>query len=146
MSRDPNATPPSLTFLLRHLKVLHKKVVLLSVLTEETPHVLVNERIKIKDLQEGMHRITIHYGFMETPNIPMELNMHTLLELKDMDLEKENITYVIGREILIPTERPGMAIWREKLFAAMTQNSKSAVVYYHLPPEKVIEIGYQLDI
>ena len=143
MTSNPTGTPPSLVHLLRHMRILHERVLFLSVVTEEIPHVAPHARLAIEDLQEGMYRITLHYGFMEDPDIPFAI---CGLKLKDSVIEPKSISYILGRENLIPTNRPGMALWREKLFAAMTQNAKSAAAYFRIPPERVIEIGIQLDI
>ncbi|MEO7163618.1 MAG: KUP/HAK/KT family potassium transporter, partial [Bdellovibrionia bacterium] len=140
---NPNDTPPALVFQLKHLRVLHEKVLTLSVVTQEIPHVSQRDRIRIKELQEGMYSVTLRYGFMEDSNIPQALRE---ISLKGIKLQPEDITYVLGRERLIATSRPGMAIWREKLFVAMSQNANSTADYYQIPWERVIEIGIQLDI
>jgi len=143
LSSNPSGTPPALVFILRHMQVLHKKVVLLSVITKEIPHVLPSERVEITDLYDDIYRITIHYGFMENPDIPRAISD---LKLRGSAIRLDEITYVLGREHLIPSKRPGMALWREKLFAVMAHNSRSAAIYFQIPIERVIEIGIQLDI
>lgn len=140
---DPSGTPPSMMFQLKHFRVLHEKILILSVITEEIPHVPQSERIEIKDLDVGMYSVMLRYGFMEDPNIPEAVES---ISLDGALLQPEDITYVLGRERLIPTARPGMAIWREKLFVAMSRTNTSTADYFQLPWKRMIEIGIQLDI
>jgi KUP system potassium uptake protein len=140
----PSGTPPALAFLLKHFQVLHEQTLFLSITTTETPHVKPAERVQIQELEEGLYYVILQYGFMEDPDIPLAIRSNTIL--KDIIKNPKEITYVLGREHLIPTSRPGMALWREKLFVAMSQNAGSAAAYFHIPWKRVIEIGIQLDI
>jgi KUP system potassium uptake protein len=137
-------TPPMLVHHLRHNQVLHEQVLLLTVITEGVPHVSAGERLIVEDLDQGFHRVLVHYGFMQMPNIPLALR---LAEERGLDIDREHTTYYVGRESVIPTtEVTGMQLWREKLFAILTHNALSATAFYRLPSDRVMEIGIQVDI
>src|SRR4029077_2238883 len=112
MSRDAGATPAALLHNLKHNKVLHEKVVLLTVANEEIPQVPRENRLEISDLGKGCYRIIAHYRFLQGPGGP-----HVLSALKErgIDLPLTKTTFFLSRETLIPSKRPGMAVWREKL-------------------------------
>ena len=117
---------------------MHEKVILLTIIAEEVSHLAGEERIEVQELGEGMLRVTGRYGFMEEPDVPALL---ATLKTPPMDT-----TYFLGRETLIVTKRPsGMATWREKLFAWMTRNAESAARFFRLPPNRVVELGAQIE-
>ncbi len=128
---------------LKHNKVLHETNYFLHVVIEEKSYVSDEERIKITTLGQDIHRITIRYGFMDEINVPKELEKEHVHGVK---IDPQNVTYFIGRETVIPTSIPGMAIWREHLFSWMTKNASSAADYYNLPSKRVMEIGSRIDI
>ncbi|MDY0028999.1 MAG: potassium transporter Kup [Pseudobdellovibrionaceae bacterium] len=128
---------------LKHNKVLHETNYFLHVVIEEKSYVPAEERIKITTLGQDIHRITIRYGFMDEVNVPRELEKEHVHGVK---IDPHNVTYFIGRETVIPTSIPGMAIWREHLFSWMTKNASSASDYYNLPSKRVMEIGSRIDI
>jgi KUP system potassium uptake protein len=136
--------PPILPHHLEHNKVLHSQVILLTVITEEVPRVGAHERLTIEDLGQGFHRIYVHYGFMQTPHIPVALR---LAEELGLEIDLDRTTYFLGRESIIPTDEvPGMWLWREKLFAFLSRNTMGATTFYKLPPDRVIELGIQVQI
>ena len=142
MSRNPDGVPTTLLHNLKHNKVVHKNVVLLSVHVEEAPHISEHERYTWKSLDHGVHRLAIRYGFMEDPNIP-----ETLAKVQGpCSFKPMTTSYFLGRETVIATRQPGMALWRERLFAWMIRNSSSASQYFCLPPNQVIELGAQVQI
>ena len=143
MSRYPEATPPALLHNLKHNKVLHRQVVLLHVVTEEVPQVPPEERVDVKDLAKGFYQVVAHIGFMESPGVPEILDS---LRAKGLDLNPRRITFFLGRETLIATERPGMAIWREKLFSVMSRNSLRPTDFFHIPANRVVELGLQVEL
>ncbi|HUO84674.1 MAG TPA: potassium transporter Kup [Thermoanaerobaculia bacterium] len=143
MYRNPDGTPPALLHNLKHNKVLHHKVVLLTVVTEETPHVPEEERTEIATLGEGLFRVVAHYGFMEDPDVPAVLSR---IEYPDLDFQPEQTSYFLGRETLLATKQPGMAIWRERLFAWMSRNALAATYFFRLPPNRVVELGAQIEL
>jgi KUP system potassium uptake protein len=139
-----NGTPPILPHHLEHNQVLHEQVILLTVVTEDVPRVGASERITVEELGRGFWRVLIHYGFMQTPNIPVALRFAQDFGFK---IDLDHLTYYVGRESLIPTVRvPGMALWRERLFAFMARNAAGATAFYHLPHDKVVELGMQVEI
>jgi len=143
MCGNPTATPPALTKNIRHNRVLHEDVVILTVETEETPHVPVSERVSVDELKGGFYRVILHYGFMEDPNVPEDLKR---VKLPGLNLDPKESTFFLGRERILATEKPGMAIWREKLFSWMTRNSREATSFFCLPPDRVIEVGTQVEL
>jgi KUP system potassium uptake protein len=143
MYGDPRGTPPALLHSLKHYKAIHKQVVFLSVITEETPHVEAADRVRVEEMGEGLYRVTVHYGFMQDPNLPHAL---ALVKHAGLDLRPAHTTYFLGRETLIATRRPGMAIWREQLFAVMSRNARSATSFFSIPPNRVVELGTQIEI
>jgi KUP system potassium uptake protein len=142
MTREAEGAPVVLLHHLKHNKVLHEQVVLLSILSEEVPEIPDNERITIKKLSHGFYRITARYGFMESTNVPAILARarEAGIEAKPLDT-----TYYLGREQLIPTGTTPLWSWRKKLFVFMSRNSRSATAFYGIPPNRVVELGAQLE-
>jgi KUP system potassium uptake protein len=143
MYGDPEGTPPALLHNLEHNKVLHEHVVLLSVTTEERPHVLRQDRIDVQPLDNGFARVMLHYGFMEDPNVPRDL---ALARNRGLDIDPQQVSYFLGRERLLATNKEGMALWRERLFALMSRNSRNATDFFRLPPDRVVELGAQVEL
>ncbi|MCH4152040.1 MAG: potassium transporter Kup [Sphingobium sp.] len=135
--------PPALLHNLKHNHALHERVVILTVFTEGMPHVPVEDRRKVESLGHGFYRIGLHYGFMDEVDIPAELAQEERAggAFKPMDT-----SYFLARQTLIASNRPGMAIWREKLFAWMVRNAQSAMEFFKLPTNRVIELGSQVEI
>ena len=143
MFRNPEATPPALLHNLKHNKVLHERVVFLAVLTAEVPHIPTESRTTVEDLGHGCYRVLLNYGFMQEPNVPEAL---AALKDKGMEFPRLETTYFLGRETLIPSTKPGMAIWREHLFATMNRNGRTATSFFSLPPNRVVELGAQIEL
>ncbi|MBA3656871.1 MAG: KUP/HAK/KT family potassium transporter, partial [Gemmatimonadaceae bacterium] len=143
LARDPSKVPSVLLHHLKHNKVLHQKVVLLSVLSEEVPSVPEEERIKIEPLRDGFYRISARYGFMETPKIP---DIMKRASESGIHASKAETTYYLGREELIPSEEGNVVWrWRKKLFRFMSRNATSPTKYFDLPPNRVVELGAQIE-
>ena len=143
MVRTPDVTPPGLVHNLAHNKVLHEKVVFVSVVTEEVPYVPLNERVQVEALGKSFYSVIAHYGFMQDPNIPFVLEQ---CKAKGLDIVISGTTFFLGRETLISTERPGMARWREKLFAFMSRNAARATAFFRIPADQVFEVGVQVEL
>ena len=143
MVRTPDITPPALIHNLAHNKVLHEKVVFLSVVTEEVPYVPQSERVKVEALGKSFYSVVARYGFMQDPNIPFVLEQ---CKAKGLDIVVSGTTFFLGRETLISTERPGMARWREKLFAFMSRNAARATAFFRIPADQVFEVGVQVEL
>ena len=144
MSGAASRTPPALMHNLEHNKVLHEQIIFVTVKTEQIPHVEESERLQVEQFGDGMYRAKVHYGFMEDPNIPQVLEQAAGKQLPRID--PADTTYFLGRETIISTSRPGMAQWREKLFALMSRNATTATAYFGIPPDRVVELGEQIEI
>ncbi|HEX8472750.1 MAG TPA: potassium transporter Kup [Pyrinomonadaceae bacterium] len=143
MNGTATGTPPALLHNLEHNKVLHERVVLLTVKTRQVPHVEPRDRVKVESLGHEFYRLIINYGFMEDPDIPSVLES---LEAPNPTFNVMETTYFLGRETVIASKHPGMMLWREKLFALMSRNASSATAYFCLPPNRVVEMGSQIEI
>ena len=143
MDRTPDATPHALLHNLKHNKVLHERVVLLTVLTEERPHVPEDKRVEVIPRRNGVYRIILRYGYMEDPHIPEVLGA---IKADGLEFKPMETTYFLGRETLLATKSPGMAIWREHLFSWMSRNALSAAYFFDLPPNRVVELGTQVEL
>jgi len=143
MSGNPGGTPPALVHNLAHNKVLHEKVVFLTVATEEVPHVPASERVTVKHLGKGFVSVTARYGFMQDPNI---LDIIERCSEKRVVIQLEGTTFFLGREDLVSTDRPGMARWRERLFVIMSQNALRATAFFQIPSTQVFEVGAQVEL
>ncbi|HEX3584143.1 MAG TPA: potassium transporter Kup [Thermoanaerobaculia bacterium] len=143
LSRYPNGVPPTLLHNIKHNKILHEQVILLTVTYEETSHLGAVERHQWQDLGYGIYRLQVRFGFMEETNIPAFL---TSMKDAPIPIDLAGISFFLGRETLIATRRPGMALWREKLFSWMIRNASSATQWFGLPTNQVIELGSQIEI
>jgi KUP system potassium uptake protein len=143
MTAQPRGTPPALAHNLRYNKILHEHVVILMVVTRPVPHVTGDECMTLRNVGAGVFEVILRYGFMEDPDVPQTLlgaRQHGLV------LDDEDVTYFLGRETLIATRTPGMAIWRERLFVLMARNAVRATAFFRLPPERVVELGVQVEL
>ena len=143
MSGNPGGTPPALVHNLAHNKVLHERVVFLTVVTEEIPHVSPDERVKVKHLGKGFHSVHVRYGFMEDPSM---LDIIDRARERRLEIPLEGTTFFLGREELVSTDRPGMARWRERLFAFMSRNALRATAFFQIPSTQVFEVGAQVEL
>jgi len=144
LSASANNVPAALLHNLKHNQVLHQRVILLNVKVEEVPHVPPEKRVEVHDAGHGFYRVILHYGFMEEVDIPRDLaRINTCGEPFNM----MSTSFFLGRQKLIASKKvPGMALWREKLFAWMLKSSESAMEFFKLPTNRVIELGSQLQI
>jgi KUP system potassium uptake protein len=143
MTAQPTGTPPALVHNLRYNKVLHDHVVILTVTTAQVPHVLPEQRLLVEPLGHDMFNVRVRCGFMEDPNVPEAL---VQARQHGLHLDLADITYFLGRETIIVTARKGMATWREKLFVVMARNAVRATAFFRLPPERVVELGVQVEM
>jgi KUP system potassium uptake protein len=143
MYRSPEATPPALLHNLKHNKVLHEQVVFLSVVTEDIPHVPAERRSHIEALGHDIYQLVLHYGFMEHVDVPEAL---AAIDYPGLEFKPMETTYFLGRETLISSKEPGMAVWRAKLFATMARNERTATSFFRLPPNRVVELGAQIEL
>ncbi|NFV81867.1 potassium transporter Kup [Magnetospirillum aberrantis] len=137
--------PLALLHNLKHNKVIHERVVILTVSMEEIPVVSAARRIECHELAPGFQRLILRFGFMEDTNVPRTLAHASTAQL-GFFYEPMSISYFLSRETIIPSNAPGMAIWREHLFAWMARSATSAMDFFHLPSNRVVELGSQVEI
>lgn len=143
MTSNPEGAPLVLLHHLRHNKTLLEHVVLLSILSANVPDVPDDEQITVTDLGEGFWRVTAKYGFMENADVPSVLARARKL---GVIADKRDTTYYLGRERLLPTGKGRLARWRKKLYIFMSRNSRTATEYFAIPPNRVVELGAQLEM
>jgi len=143
MSATPRGIPAALTQNTEHNHVIHEKVVILTITTEEIPHVGSKERVVVEEVAPGFFRVLARYGFMESPQVPQLLK---LCEERGLSVDLEKTTFFLGRETLIASNRTEMPKWQEKIFAFMAQNAQRATDYFKIPSDRAIEIGTVVDM
>jgi KUP system potassium uptake protein len=143
MTAQPTGTPPALAHNLQYNKVLHQRVVVLTVTTAQQPHVPPDERVSVEPLGYDIFNVRVQYGFMDDPDVPEALEQ---ARQQGLALDSEDLTYFLGRETIIVSRRKGMAIWREHLFVLMARNAVRATAFFRLPTERVVELGVQVEM
>jgi KUP system potassium uptake protein len=158
MASSTSGVPVVLLHHLKHNKVLHEQVILMSVLTEEIPEIRHEERVRVERFALGFYRVTARYGFMETPNVPQVLEHAGAWGIT---AKPNDTTYYLGRDRVIIAGRehhPGarrspdqagasrMTRWRKKLFVVMSRNARSATEFFGIPPNRVVELGAQVEL
>jgi KUP system potassium uptake protein len=148
MTSGTGSAPPVLLHHLKHNKVLHERVVLVSIITEEIPRVRGRERLSVKSLGAGFYQVVGRYGFMQSPDVPRLLRSLPEGAIPGPRFEKVEMetTYYLGRETLLPTGPAPLARWRKKLFIVMSRNAQTASAFFKLPPNRVVEMGAQLQL
>jgi KUP system potassium uptake protein len=143
MSGDPTTIPPALSHNIEHNRVLHEHVIFLSVIVKDQPRVPFAERVEVQPLEHDFYRVNLYYGFMDRFNVPRELGR---AKAKGLEIKRNEVSYFLGRERVLASNKPGMALWREQLFIVMSRNSRSATDFFRLPAERVVELGAQVEI
>jgi KUP system potassium uptake protein len=143
MTSTPDGVPHALLHNLKHNKVLHERVVLLTVKITDEPFVAEEKRVVADDLGQGFHRLILRYGFMQDADVPAALRQ---VKIAGGDFRMMETSFFLARQTLLPSARPGMMIWREKLFAWMLRNAESAMEFFRLPTNRVVELGSQVEI
>jgi KUP system potassium uptake protein len=143
LAGNSDGTPLALLHNLKHNKVLHERVVFLTITVDETPHVPEKDRLELAELRHGFWRVKARYGFMEEPDVPALLRRCGELGL---EFKENETTFFLSRETIIPSRRGEMALWRERLFAIMSRNAQSATAFFRLPASRVVELGMQVEI
>jgi KUP system potassium uptake protein len=136
---EPAIVPPAMQANVRHNRILHESVYVVSIMTEDVPTVFSAERVTVQDLGFGVLQVTMKYGFME------ELNVHEDLAI-DLALDVRDAVYFLGRENLRPSTKDGMAPWRENLMRHMSRNATDVAEFFKLPSDRVFEVGVQVDL
>jgi KUP system potassium uptake protein len=144
LSTSAEVVPAALLHNLKHNQVLHERVLILNVKVEEVPHVPPDNRVEIHDAGHGFYRVVLHYGFMQEVDIPRDLSA---IKTCGEPFNMMSTSFFLGRQKLIASKNhPGMALWRERLFAWMLKSSESAMEFFKLPTNRVVELGSQLQI
>jgi KUP system potassium uptake protein len=144
MASSNMGVPSALLHNIKHNKVLHERVVILTVAIQDVPLVDPADRYDILDLGNGFYRLTLRYGFLEETDVPAALSKVRGCGGEPFEMMKTS--FFLSRQTLLPSAKPGMAIWREKLFAWMLRNAASAMEFFRLPTNRVVELGSQLEI
>lgn len=143
MASSANGVPSALLHNIKHNKVLHERVVVLTVVIEDEPVVDPGQRIEMRDLGHGFYRMFLRYGFMEETDVPAALQDASMC---GGPFDMMQTSFFLSRQTLIASDTPGMALWREKMFAWMLRNSQTAMEFFRLPSNRVVELGSQLEI
>jgi KUP system potassium uptake protein len=143
MTANAEQIPAALLHNLKHNKVLHERVVLMTVTTEDIPHVPDEQRFDIKHLEHGFHTVLMHYGFMDEPNIPRALAQLRLMQFRFNLMET---SFFLGREKIVASKHSRLSRWRRWLFSFMTNNMLNATEFFRIPTNRVVELGGQVEI
>ncbi|MCS3977719.1 KUP system potassium uptake protein [Bradyrhizobium japonicum] len=146
LASAPRGVPLALTQFVKHNHVLHERIVLVTVLIEESPHIADEDRAEVIEIIPGITRVILHYGFMQNPTIYDGLKL-ACRQGKLPGIDLSDITYYVGRETIIPSEDiPGMWVWREGLFAFLQRNAERSAAFFGVPTRQVVEFGTELEI
>ncbi|WP_394269401.1 potassium transporter Kup [Qipengyuania sp.] len=143
MASSPDGVPSALLHNIKHNKVLHERVIVLTVKIEDEPQVTEDRRIEFTEMGDGLYRMTLHYGFLEETDIPAVLRASPVC---GGTFDMMNTSFFLSRQTLLTGKTPGMALWRERLFAWMLRNSATAMEFFRLPTNRVVELGSQVEI
>ena len=143
MTGNPDYVPNALLHNLKHNKVLHEKVLFVTVTNDDVPEVPAAERTMVAELAPGIHRVTVRYGFMESPNLPRDL---AALRGQGVAYDPMQVSYFLGRETLVRAQAPKMPLWRMWLFLLMARNAVSATEFFRIPSDRVVELGVRVAI
>ena len=143
LSASAEGVPSALLHNMKHNKVFHERNVLLTITIEDVPHIEEEGRIMVKELGHAFYRVTLHYGFMQEIDVPRDL---ARILVCGAPFKMMDTSFFLGRQTLIASPRPGMVPWREHLFAWMMRNSQSAMEFFKLPTNRVVELGSQVEI
>ena len=145
LTADRGVVPPALLNNLTHNKVLHERNVVLTVDTLAVPYAPRGKRLQVKEVGDGFHRVVVRFGFMETPDLPLAL-MAASDGGEGFWFDPMETTWFTSRETVVPGVRHGMALWREKLFSTMHRNAAPASAYFHIPGDRLVELGTPVEI
>ena len=143
MASAASGVPSALLHNIKHNRILHERVIILTVQIEDVPYVVSTDRIISKDLGEGFYRVKMRFGFLEETNVPATLD---LVDLCGPKFDMMHTSFFLSRQTLIASKMPGMAIWREKIFSWMLRNAANAMEFFKLPSNRVVELGSQVEI
>ena len=144
LTGTPNIVPHAMLHNIKHNKVLHERNIMITVITRDVPYVPLIERVRVEQMAPRFYRIFVYYGFKDQPNIPKALEQ--AYEQLNFELDMMQTSFFISRDRLIHTVGDGMAPWREKLFISMQRNTSPVSDFYQIPPNRVVEMGSQIQI
>ena len=143
LTAAPESAPTALLHSLKHYKVLHENNVILTIVTENIPRISPKDRVEMEPLGNGFMRLILHFGFMETPNIPRALAIARKL---GWTFDIMSTSFFLSRRSVRPDARSGMPVWQDRLFIFLAQNADDASSYFQLPTDRVVEIGTQVTV
>jgi len=143
LTSDPEVAPVALMHNLKHNKVLHERNVVLTIDTAETPRVKDADRIRIEPVNDDFTRVSVLYGFMESPNIPKALG---LCRKEGLKFDIMATSFFLGRRSVVPSAQSGMPLWQDKLFIFLMRNAANPTDFYRIPPGRVVELGTQVTV
>ena len=144
MTSDPGVVPHAFMHNLKHNKVLHERNLFLTAETLAVPYAPRDRRLELREIGDDFYKVTVRFGFMETPDVPLALMR--ACDLEGLDLDPMDTTYFVGRETVVSRRRVGMPVWRDKLFALMHRNAAPANAYFRIPGNRLVELGAQVEI
>ena len=143
LTSDPDVAPVALMHNLKHNKVLHERNIILTVATAETPRVRDDDRIKIEQVSPDFTKVTMTYGFMESPNLPKAMSLCRKMGLK---FDIMSTSFFLGRRSVVPAVQSGMPLWQDKLFIFLMKNATNPTDFFKIPPGRVVELGAQVTV
>ena len=143
LTSDPDVAPVALMHNIKHNKVLHEKNVLLTVRTADSPRVPEHKRVQMEPISEDFRKITINYGFMESPNVPKALG---LCRKQGLKFDIMATSFFLGRRSVVPSAQSGMPMWQDKIYIFMLKNAVNPTEFFHIPPGRVVELGAQVTV
>ena len=143
LTGNPDHVPGALLHNLKHNKILHRKVLFVNVRTEDVPEIAPEARAEVTELSPDIHRVTLHYGFLENPNIPQALES---LNSRGIGFDPMTSSYFLGRELLVSAATPKLPAWRLWLFLLLARNSVPVTEFFRIPPDRVVELGARIAI
>jgi len=143
LTGSSDLAPPSILHNLKHNRVVHAEVAFLTIVTPEVPRVEPEERVRVRSLGDGFYKVEAHYGFQEDPNVPELLR---LCRAHGMDFPPAEVSFFLSRQRFLPTRKPTMSLWRQRLFSVLMRNTLGATAYFRIPPGQVVELGSQVQL
>jgi KUP system potassium uptake protein len=144
MSSGPDGIPNVLLHHVKHNKVLHQQVILLSIVTSNSPYVPKDKSLELRRMEHGFYRVIAHVGFMQQPDVPAILDRAS--SKFDLGVKRGDTTYYMGRQTLLTSGKTPIAKWRKVLFAFLARNARAPTEFFNLPPNRVVELGLQIEL
>jgi KUP system potassium uptake protein len=143
MSRNPHGIAPALIHNLKHNKILHKQVIVLTIVFDKVPRVNLEQNMEIENPTDGFYKVVAHYGFIDSADIN---DIIKVLNQKGIQVKIQKTTFFLGREALVPNKRKGFGTIRDKIFILLSNNAQRATDFFNIPPHRVFEVGTQVEL